>query len=194
MWFVVVGAGDTPAAAMDALAGPAAALDGVLDARSAALRDRSTSALSVQPVVEHDPRTGRARTTGYEATRATTCVVADLGALAALVREAVDEAGARLGGPVWRIGADDPVHDEVRAAAAADARRRAEASARGLGLAVGAVEWVLDPVLRSGGGGGPVMPRMAMAAAAPVGAGAVDVAPGRVTVTASVDVGFRLLA
>lgn len=191
----VSGTGATASAALDDIAPRAAALDALLDERAAGIANRVTASLVVAEVLEHDPRTGRQRVTGYQARRDTTIVVTDLGGLGRLLRDVVDRAGARLNGPTWDIPDDHPVHDEVRAAAAADARRRAEAFASGLGVSVGALEWVQDPAL-SGGGGAPRMPMGRAMMAAPAGADsmAVEVGAERVVVTASVDAGFRLVA
>ncbi len=189
----VSGTGATASAALDDIAPRTAALDILLDERAAGIANRVTASLVVAEVLEHDPRTGRQRVTGYQARRDTTVVVTDLGGLGQLLRDVVDRAGARLNGPTWDIPDDHPVHDEVRAAAAADARRRAEAFASGLGVSVGGLEWVHDPAL-SGGGGSPRMPMGRAMMAAPAGADsmAVEVGAERVVVTASVDAAFRL--
>jgi len=192
----VAGTGATASAALDDIAPRAAALDALLDERAAGIANRVTASLVVAEVLEHDPRTGRARVTGYQARRDATIVVTDLGGLGRLLRDVVDRAGARLNGPTWDIPDDHPVHDEVRAAAAADARRRAEAFASGLGASVGALEWVQDHALAGGAGGGPVMrTRSAKIATADMSseAMAVEVGAERVVVTASVEAAFRLV-
>lgn len=191
VWLTVWGAGARPSAAMDALAPRAAALDGVLDDRSAAIATRTTAALTLHELFDH--RNGRTVTTGFEAQRTTSVDVVDLGAVAGLLRAAVDVAEARVRGPAWSIGADHPVHREVRVAAATDARRRAEAYAAGLDVAVGGVEWIRDADMERGDG----MPRMrgfAASPAAPMGPGApVNVDSGQIIVHAAVEVAFRLL-
>jgi len=192
----VSGTGATASAALDDIAPRTAALDALLDLHHDGIANRVTASLVVGEVYEHDPRTGRQRVTGYQARRDTSVVVTDLDGLGRLLRDAVDRAGARVNGPMWDVPDDHPVYVEVRTAAAADARRRAEAYSAGLGVTVGAVEWVRDPALAEGGGGGPRGAMRAMAMAAPAGPAAealpVEVRAERVVVTAAVDIGFRL--
>lgn len=189
VWLTVASSGAAPHLAMDALAPRAAALDAVLDEHARSLRNRVTSSLDLRETVEHDPRSGRPRVVGYEASRVTTIDVVELGALPALLRATVDGAEARLRGPSWQVPDEHPVHDEVRMAAAVDARRRADAYATGLGITLGGVEWLRDASVSVEGRGAPVG-RALMASAAPA---PIEVDAGRVTIAAAVDVAFRLL-
>ena len=56
-----------------------------------------------------------------------------------LLGEAAARAQARVLGPSWSVALDNPARDEALQAAAEDARRRAEALARGLDVRVGAI-------------------------------------------------------
>jgi uncharacterized protein len=192
----VSGTGATASAALDDIAPRTAALDALLDLHHDGIANRVTASLVVGEVYEHDSRTGRRRLTGYQARRETSVVVTDLDGLGGLLRDAVDRAGARVSGPWWEVPPGHPVYTEVRTAAAADARERAEAYAAGLGVTVAGVEWVRDPAVGGGDGGGPrgAVRSMAMSAGAeaPAEALPVEVRAERVVVTAAVEVGFRL--
>jgi uncharacterized protein YggE len=54
----------------------------------------------------------------------------------------------RLSGPRWHVAPDVAGWDDLRAAAVADARRRASAYAAGAGVRIGAVRWIAEPGLR----------------------------------------------
>jgi uncharacterized protein YggE len=167
----------------------AARVDAALAARPAAIDRSDTTSLTVLPLTRW--RKGESVRTGWRASRTTTIEVVDLGALGALVAD-LATAGATLAGPEWRIDDASPAHDEVRELAARDARRRADAYARGLGVAVGKVRWVSEPSLQS-----TAVPMMRAAGAAQAKfAGeedaVIDVSPGEVELRASVHVSFAL--
>lgn len=144
------------------------AVDALVDVRRGALVRRAvTSSIRTGPEWDQSAKGGR-RLMGYVATRSTELDCAPDGEdLTALLQAVGGMADVQVAGPRWRVAPDAPGWDEVRASAATDARRRAEAYAAGLGLAVGPVAWLAEPGLRlAGTGGGGDMP-MAFAAAAP---------------------------
>ncbi|MGH9292695.1 MAG: SIMPL domain-containing protein, partial [Acidimicrobiales bacterium] len=84
----------------------------------------------------------------------------------------------------------------ARREAAADARRRAAEYATALGLELGPVAWIAEPGLRAGGGaphrvGWSAVANFARASAAETDE-PVEIAPGEITVTAAVEVGFEI--
>ncbi len=142
------------------------AVDAALEAGGDAIARTVTAALVVQPRTRwHD---GEQQRTGWEAARVTTVEVVRLDELGSLLGSLV-QAGAEIHGPRWEIDAAHPVHDEVRQAAAEDARRRAHAYSSALGVELGPLAWIAEPGLRIGptqqSGG---VARMAMADAGPL--------------------------
>jgi uncharacterized protein YggE len=169
-------------------------VDAVLAAHAEAISRTLPAAVGVQPRTRW--QRGEAVQTGWRATRTTLVEVTGLDAIGRIMA-AVAQAGAEVTGPRWSLVPDNPAHEAARRAAAADARRRAEAYADALGLTLGPVAWVAEPGLRRPGpdGGGYMAPRAAMTLAAAGGVeGAVEeVTPAEVTIEAAVEVGFRIL-
>jgi uncharacterized protein YggE len=91
----------------------------------------------------------------------------------------------------------NPAYDQARAAAAEDARRRAQSYATALGLSVGPVAWVAEPGLRRDPGPPvPLEAGVAPMAAAVVPPGDTEperVTPAELTVRVDVEVGFTIL-
>jgi uncharacterized protein len=168
-------------------------LDEVLATRSGALDRVTTAALLVQPKTRWHK--GESVRSGWQASRRSVIEVVDLDVLGDLIAE-LTGAEAQVVGPSWHLDPTNPAHVEVRSAAAADARSRAEAYAAALGLAVTGVAWVAEPGLSA--------PRRAVPAsfgAPPAGAtrggGApeiVEITVEELTVEAAVEVGFAFTA
>ncbi|CAN5231903.1 hypothetical protein BH23ACT9_BH23ACT9_12620 [soil metagenome] len=148
------------------------AVDAAVDARrapasgdAALVRRAVTSSVTTGPEYEHNPKVGR-RLVGYTAARTSELHCAPDGpGLTALLSAVSALPDVRVAGPSWRIAPDAEGWVGVRAAAAEEALRRAEAYAAGLDLAVGRVAWVAEPGLRLPGGGGGMESTMAFAAA-----------------------------
>ena len=171
----------------------AAAVDAVLATYADGAERVVTTALTVQPLTRW--RKGELVRTGWRATRRSLLDLTSFERMGALLAD-LAAAGATIAGPDWRVDETNEAHDRVRALAAQDARRRAEAYADGLGVAVGDLRWVAEPGLRSSSpevGHGALM----SFASAPQG-GSVDdeaiieVAPADTTIAASVEVAFAL--
>ncbi|HUG84684.1 MAG TPA: SIMPL domain-containing protein [Euzebya sp.] len=144
----------------------------VVDAAVAARRDALvrravTSSIRTGPEWDHSAKGGR-RLIGHFATRTTELDCAPDGdGLTDLLTAVSGLPDVQVTGPRWTVAPGAEGWDAVRATAAADARRRAQAYARGLELTVGRVVWLAEPGLRLAGqpgGGGGEMP-MAFAAA-----------------------------
>ncbi|HET6954802.1 MAG TPA: SIMPL domain-containing protein [Acidimicrobiales bacterium] len=182
-------------AAYQARAAVAARVDAVLAGHADAIARSVVAALGVQPRSRWHK--GQDVRTGWRAFRTTLVDVRGLDALGGLMAGLV-EAGAAVTGPRWSLAPDNPAHDAAREGAAADARRRAEAYARALGLTLGPVAWVAEPGLRLAGSsppapGAPVrLQAMVAAGGAAAAEPAEDLTPGELTLAASVEVGFRL--
>jgi uncharacterized protein YggE len=151
----------------------------------AAIERSSTSALHVSPVFN---RRTPAKITGYQGTFSTQIVVADLESLSPLVLALTELPNSQIDGPWWSLRPDNPMFRDVRLAAIADARRRAEDYAAAFGTTVGDLVEVSD--LDGGSAGVREMRGFAMAR------GADDVAfdfqPALQTVSGGVTVRFCL--
>jgi uncharacterized protein YggE len=128
------------------------------------------------------------RLIGYTATGGLTVELDDHGQAGPVMAEAAGKAGADIMGPQWRIDPDDPGWREARTRAVEDARRRATDYAEGLGLQLGSVVTVSEPVR------GPMRGRSPVAAYAAAGAESegFGLHAGGLELAVSVEVTFRL--
>ena len=117
---VVDGDGAARDEAYAAAAEPAGAVDDVIEQFAAVITRTSTTSLVVQPTTRWHK--GESRRTGWRATRTSSIEVEDLGQLGDLAA-ALAVAGAAIYGPEWQLDRTNPIHDELRRAAAEDARR-----------------------------------------------------------------------
>jgi len=179
---------DTPQAALDEVARRTAVLQEVLDRAAVGAAARSTSGVSLTE--QWDYRRDEQVFRGYRAATQVTARITELAVLGTVISESARDAQARPHGPVWEIDPDNPARVEACRLAAEDARRKAEAYASALGLALGAVRHVREPGVRAG----PPMPEQAMFRAAAQSAGPdLPVESGDVEVRASVQVVFELV-
>lgn len=180
--------------AHDARTKLAASVDEVLSRHANAIARTTIASLLVQPRTRW--HRGEDVRSGWRASRTSFVDVVTLDALGEIMAGLVD-AGAAVQGPQWSMAPTNPAYDQARAAAAEDARRRAQSYATALGLSVGPVAWVAEPGLR--GDPGPPLPldaAVAPMAAAMVAAGDAEperVTPAELTVRVDVEVGFTIL-
>jgi len=123
------------------------------------------------------------RLEGYEAGTTFAVRVRDLASLGALLDLAVAGGAAEIGGIAFDVADPLPLRDRARAAAVADARRRAEVIAAAAGLALGPILEIAE----GGGAAGPEVPMLRFAEAA-----AMPVAPGQIAIGATVRIVFAL--
>ena len=157
----------------------------LLEQFSSALERHSTSGLHVSPEFH---RRAPSKITGYRGTFSSTIVVADFEALSSLLLGMSQLPDCQLDGPWWSLRPDNPMFREVRLAAIADARRRADDYAAAFGATVAELVEVSD--LEGGG-----FPRGPMSMA--MGKMAVDDAtfafePAEQTVSGQVTVRFTV--
>jgi uncharacterized protein len=178
-----------------AAARTATAVDAALEHHAAATDRVVTSALAVQPLTRW--RKGELIRTGWRASRRSTIDVVGFESLGALIADLVG-ADATISGPEWVVDDGNEAIDRVRALAAADARRRADAYASGLGVALGEIRWIAEPGLRLSGGEPPVRAMFAAAQggaarmAADVEEPIIEVEPADSLIETSVEVAFAL--
>ena len=127
----------TAAGALQEVAERSARLEQLLRERGVGDGDWTTTGVTVQPAYEwqKDQRV----LLGQRAANQLQVTARDAGLVGRLLTDAVEVAGARVGGPQWIVEPANPAHAAACAAAARDARRRAEAYAAGLGLSLGEV-------------------------------------------------------
>ncbi len=169
-------------------------LDDLLGDLGDALSNRITANIRVAPrfTGKYDKRVH----VGYDVRRSVHCEVRDFSVLGDLLRDAAAQALADADGPYWRIDDVNPVHDEARRKATADALRRADAYAEGLSVRLGPVAWIAEPGLRKDGYGGSGGIPMPVAADMPAPSAqseveqTIDVVVDRVATHSTVEVAF----
>jgi uncharacterized protein YggE len=178
----------TVAAARDEVARGVAKL--IELARRAGLKDEhiATAALSVNPEFDWEPETRQRRLLGYSVSRQITLRLTDLGKLGELTEQALGLGVTDASPATFDTSRRAELEAEALAAAARDARARAQVVADALGVRVGA-PWRIEA-----GGSMPAprpMLRMAVAEADAM-SGAETYQPGLIRVSAGVTVSFAL--
>lgn len=148
-------------------------------------RDVQTSDLSVQPRWDNRVQGQPPRIVGFVARSTLTVRVRDLDDLGAVLDAVARDGANSFEGVVFGLQDPDPVEDAARAAAVADARRKAALYAEAADVGLG-------PIVRisESGGGMPqpmMMDRMAMASEA-----AMPMAEGELTIRARVSLVYEL--
>ncbi len=113
----------------------------LLQGYEAAIERSSTSGVHVAPVFNRRTPT---KIIGYQGTFTTQIVVSDFDFLSPLVLALTTLSNSQLDGPWWSLRADNPMYREVRLAAIADARRRADDYAAAFGTTVAGLVEVSD--------------------------------------------------
>lgn len=153
---------------------------------------RATAGVTVKEEREYERN--RFVSKGYRATNRILIRLDDAAPLGRLIREATEQAQARVDGPWWRVKLENPARVEACRQAATEARRKAEAYAGALGAKLGAVIAVTEPGLARPRPTGEMGQMRALAATAVVAAPPpeVEVHPGELDVSAAVEVTFAL--
>ncbi|HEX2296287.1 MAG TPA: SIMPL domain-containing protein [Actinomycetota bacterium] len=106
---------------------------------------RATSGISVGD--EWEWSSGKHKHLGYHAINRVSVRLDDAEKVATLIAEATERCEAAVRGPSWEIALANPARVEAFRAAAADARRKADAYASALGARLGDVVSVIEPGL-----------------------------------------------
>ena len=123
------------------LAAASGTVSAVVQEFAGALERSNTSGLHVSPVFNRRTPT---KITGYQGTFSSSLVVQDFEALSPLIQALSRLPNSQLDGPRWSLRPDHPVHREVRLAAIADARSRADDYAAAFGASVSELVEVSD--------------------------------------------------
>jgi uncharacterized protein len=152
-----------------------------------AQRDIRTSRFSVQPVyTPQEPRT-EPKLTGYSVTNQVTINIRDLNKIGDVLDHLITAGVTSVGSISLLVSDQSKALDQGRAAAIADARRKAEIYAHASQLRLGDVAWISED-----SGFGPPVATRAAAASAPM-ATSIPIAPGEETLRVRVTVGFAVV-
>jgi uncharacterized protein YggE len=183
LWITLSALAAAPGPALADVSARSGGLVALLDEIGVPKADRSTTGVTVFEDVDHTPQ-GR-RTLGHRATSQVAVRLTAPDLIGLLVARATDDMSARIDGPHWQIAPGNPARLEAARRAAADARRKAEAYAEGVGATLGPLVRMAEP------DNGPVfakagVPHRVMAA------DAMHVQPGEHEVAASIVATFEL--
>ncbi|MCU0853902.1 MAG: SIMPL domain-containing protein [Rhodobacteraceae bacterium] len=171
-----------------------------LDANSAALaaalarlkaagiedRDIQTQGLSLGPRYDYDQSGGAPRIAAYTASNMLNVRIRALDTLGAVLDAVVTDGANTLGGITFGLNEPDPLLDEARKAAVADARRKAELYAAAAGVSLGPVISISEQT-----GFYPPSPAP-MASASLAKADAVPIAGGELALSANVTIVYAI--
>jgi uncharacterized protein len=182
LWITLSALEDAPGPALSDVSARSNTLVALLDEAGVAKADRSTSGVTVYEEFDHT-ETGR-RSLGHRAVSRVSVRSADPELIGRLIVRTTADLSARIDGPTWLISLDNPVRLEAARRAAADARRRAQAYAEGVGAGLGRVVRLGEPADGHVG-------HRAFAVRAAIGE-PMPVEPGEHEVAASVQATFEL--
>ncbi len=177
---------DTAAAAMAENSAKLAAVIERLKAAGIEPRDIQTSGLSLGPRYDYGKQDGTPPTvTGYTASNMVTVRVRALDNVGAVLDDVVSGGANTLNGLSFGLADDRPLMDEARNEAVADAAARAALYAKAAGVTLGRVMMIAEA-------GGYAPPRPMAMEAGFAKASDMPVAPGELTISASVSVVYEI--
>ncbi|GAA0288270.1 SIMPL domain-containing protein [Rhodovulum strictum] len=175
---------ETAEAAMNRVSAELAAVLDSLRAAGIDPRDLQTAGLSLSPVWSGHESGQRAQITGYSASNTLSVRVRGLDGLGGTLDRALAEGANRFQGLSFGMQNPEPLRDEARRRAVAEALRKAALLAEAAGLTLGPVLSMEEE--------GAEMPRPMMFEAARMASDAVPVAPGELAIEARVRMVFAL--
>ncbi|TNC70860.1 SIMPL domain-containing protein [Rubellimicrobium roseum] len=175
----------TAGEAMAAMSEGTAAVLARLGTEGVSQVDIQTGQLMLEPSYNYNTPDGQPEMTGFIATQFLDVTIRDIGALGAVLDAVVADGANRINGISFDLTNPRPVTDEARRAAVDDARARAELYAEAAGVTLGDLVAISET-----GGFGPPMPMYDARGGA--AAESVPVAPGSLSLTASVSVTFAV--
>lgn len=176
----------TPREAADANARLMTAVVAAARQAGIAEKDIRTARFSIFPVQGTRGREGVPQTVGYRAANQVQVTIRDAAKVGEVLDQLIAAGATNIAGVEFAISEPGKLLDEARAAAFAEAKRKAELYARAAGAQVGRAVSIAE---QEADAGGPVVMRGARAAAAPT----TPVAPGETTLRVQVTVTFELL-
>ncbi len=183
LWISLSALHDTPGRALSDVSARSNALVVLLNEFRIDKADRSTTGITVYEEFDHTPN-GRV-SLGHRAVSRVSLRLTDPDLVGRIIAQATENLSARVDGPRWLISPTNPVHLEAARQAAADARRKAEAYAEGVGAKVGRLIRLAEPDQQ-------IPARFVRAAARPMAAESVPIEPGEHEATANIQATFAL--
>ena len=160
-----------------------AAVIAALKAAGIAEKDIQTARFSIQPVYAPQGVSGaEPKLSGYSVSNQVNVTIREIGQVGDVLDRVVAAGATDAGNVSFLVSDASKALDQAREAAIADARRKAEVYAKASDVRLGRVEWITEDT-----GGGPPVPMMARAQAAPV-----PIATGEDTLRVRVTVGFDI--
>jgi uncharacterized protein len=142
LWITLSAFEDSPGEALGAVAQRADALGTLLDELGVPEADRSTAGVSVAR--EFDPPRGN-HGVGHRATVRIAVHLADPELIGSAISRASEDLQASIDGPDWFVTPANPARLEAAKEAAADARRKAQAYAAGVGVTLDGLMRLVEP-------------------------------------------------
>ncbi len=182
----VTAEGETAKAAMDETSAGVSALLAQLAAAGIAPEDIQTSSLSVNPQWSGSSYgSGENEITGYVAMNTVTVRVRALDSVGSVIDGAMGQGANTFNGLFFGLQNPEPRLDEARAAAVADARRKAELYARAAGVDLGSIASISEETVMSG-----PQPMFRMDTA--MASESVPVAPGEMSLSARIVIQWEI--
>lgn len=184
LWITLSTSEDSPGAALADVSARSQSLVALLDEMGVAKADRSTAGITVEEDFDHTDK-GR-RSLGHRAMSRVSVRLTDPEVIGQLITRATSDLAARVDGPHWLISLENPVRLEAARQASADARRRADAYAEGIGAKLGQLIQLSEP------GTAPPVIHAAAVGFSPLAGRPVPIEQGEQEVAASIDATFAL--
>jgi hypothetical protein len=143
LWITLSALQPAPGAALSDVSARSKALFALLDEAGVGKGDRSTSGISVSEEFDHTTE-GR-HSLGHRATSRVSARLSDPELIGQLIARTTEELAAQVNGPRWLISLDNPARLEAARQAAADAKRKAQAYAEGVGAELGRLVRLSEP-------------------------------------------------
>ena len=133
----------TPGPALSDVSTRSSSLAAMLDEHGVAKADRSTTGITVYEEFDHT-ESGR-RSLGHRAISRLSVRLTDPMLISRLIAQTTEDLAARIDGPRWQIAPDNPVRLQAGRQAAANAKRKAQAYAEGVGATLGRLIRLTEP-------------------------------------------------
>ncbi len=163
-----------------------------IEAAGVAKKDIQTSSFSVQPKYKYSKRASSGeqeppRITGYTVSNSVTVIARDLEKLGPVLDAVVSSGVNQMNGLSFSIAEPEPLRNEARKLAVADARTRAELYAQAAGVSLGKILSISE-----GGGHTPPQPALRRAAFEAAAADAVPIAQGQQSIQIQVNIVWEI--
>jgi uncharacterized protein len=143
LWITLTALEDAPGPALTDVSSRSTALAAMLDELGVAKADRSTTGITVYEDFDHT-ESGR-RSPGHRAISRVSARLTNPDLIGQLITQATQDLAARIDGPRWQIAPSNPVRLDAAHEAAADAQRKAQAYAAGVGAKLGRLIRLTEP-------------------------------------------------